>query len=139
MAASDEKAYFRKEVAAVRRKRDRLPPQSHVRSALTDGVIAGVAQRIETSTVHDLSYGSYPPSFGFVSHRNRRQIDALAVSCLDSVGLSSYGGNYEKAKIDYATLCSAVKEQLLLDELEKLHRLPESSSGGQLSTRNRHP
>ena len=58
-----------------------------------------------------------------VSDDIRKQIDALGVSCLDTLGLTNYGAGYDKVKSNYAVLCSKVREQLLMDELDKLHSI----------------
>jgi uncharacterized membrane-anchored protein YhcB (DUF1043 family) len=71
-----------------------------------------------------------------VSDNIKQQIDTFAHSCLGTIGISGLRATYEKAQADYFALCSTVKEELLLDDLDKLHRLSKSLPGTGLLNRN---
>jgi hypothetical protein len=77
VTTTDDKDYFRDEVATARQVRDGLPVGSHLRAAVTDEILNDCAQRIDNLSVEELNYAYSPPAYGFICSRGPDRIAEL--------------------------------------------------------------
>ena len=77
MDTTDDKGFFRDEVATARRTRDALPSGSHVRAALTDAVLNEVTRQIDELSSEELDFAYTPAAYGLICSLAADQIVAI--------------------------------------------------------------
>lgn len=74
---TEDQGFYRRIAEEVKEKVLSLPPKSHIRTTLLDGMLNEIQQKIESNRKKDLEWGYWPPIFCYVLRHSISQLKSL--------------------------------------------------------------